>query len=54
MLDVFHLEPEYEKNDEEWNEIKVEILGEQNNLANNPDAEMEDEEEAEVEDKKVL
>jgi len=52
MLDIFHLEPDYEKNDEEWNEIKVEILGDQGVPNNqNEDENMEEEEDVDGEPK---
>jgi len=30
MLNIFKLDPFYDKTEEEWNEIKMEILGEDN------------------------
>jgi len=52
MLDVFHLEADYEKSDEEWNEIKLEILGDQT-LGEAQNEENAEEEEEIEEEKKV-
>jgi hypothetical protein len=48
MINIFKFDPFFEKTEEEWAKIKLEILGEENiiNLKRNPEL-MEEEEEEE-------
>ena len=49
MLNIFKVDPFFDKTEEEWNKIKLEILGEENviNLKKNPLLEIEEEEQQE-------
>jgi pre-mRNA-splicing factor CWC22 len=49
MLNLFKIDPFFEKTEEEWNKIKYEILGEENiiNLKKHPSLMQEEEEEEE-------
>jgi len=49
MIDVFHIDADYEKNDLEWQEIKTEILGETQQAAQNEE-ELNEEEAADMEE----
>jgi pre-mRNA-splicing factor CWC22 len=53
-LNIFRFDPSFEKSEEEWNAIKLEILGEENVLKlkqmQKVEEEIEEEEEEQVED----